>query len=80
MRHLTLTSVTAHVRAVPVGLSDLRGIRDLQVGDHQVSAQVEPGAMGEFMAVLADAGIETLVSEPPTLEQLFLGHYEDGAA
>jgi hypothetical protein len=31
------------------------------------------------MATLSAAGIEALVAHPPTLEELFLRHYSDGA-
>ena len=42
LRHLTRTSVTAEVTAVPEGLDELPGVHDLVVESHRVSAQVEP--------------------------------------
>jgi ABC-2 type transport system ATP-binding protein len=79
MRHLTRTSVTARLRTAPGALDRLPGVHDLQVVDTDVSAQVESAAMSEFVAVLAAAGIESLVSHPPTLEELFLRHYAEAA-
>ena len=80
LRHLARTSVRAQVRHVPAGLAQATGVHDLRIDGRQVSAQVDSGAMTGFMLLLAAAGIENLVSEPPTLEQMFLEHYQDGAA
>ncbi len=77
MRHLTRTSVTARLRSAPDALDRLPGVHDLVVTGTDVSAQVESAAMSEFVAVLAAAGIESLVSQPPTLEELFLRHYAE---
>jgi ABC-2 type transport system ATP-binding protein len=51
---------------------------DLADGRHVVE-QVEPGALQETLEQLVRAGVTSLVSRPPTLEELFLKHYEDGA-
>jgi ABC-2 type transport system ATP-binding protein len=75
LRHLTRTSVTADVAAVPHGLDLLPGVHDLVVADHRVSAQVDPSALGPFLQALSSAGLRTLTSQPPTLEDLFLRHY-----
>ncbi len=80
MRHLARTSVKAHLRSTPADLSSMPGVHDLKAAGAEVSAQVDSGSMSDFMAVLAAAGIDELASEPPTLEQLFLEHYQDGAA
>jgi len=75
LRHLTRTSVTADVAAVPQGLELLTGVHDLVVAGHRVSAQVEPSGLAPLMQVLTAAGLQTLTSQPPTLEDLFLRHY-----
>jgi ABC-2 type transport system ATP-binding protein len=77
LRHLTRTGVRAQVRAVPAGLAALAGVHDLVAEDGAVSAQLEPEALGAFVATLAEGGIESLSSQPPTLEELFLRHYGD---
>ncbi len=78
LRHLTRTSVTADVTDVPAGLDRIPGVHDVQVEDHRVSAQVEPHGLAPLLQVLGAAGLQTLTSQPPTLEELFLRHY--GAA
>ncbi|HSN06626.1 MAG TPA: ABC transporter ATP-binding protein [Candidatus Angelobacter sp.] len=78
MRRLTRTTVTADVTEVPQGLASLPGVHDVVVVDHRVSAQVEPQGLEPIMQALTAAGLRTLTSQPPTLEDLFLRHY--GAA
>ena len=75
LRHLTRTSVTADVAVVPPGLESLPGVHDLVVANHRVSAQVEPSGLAPLMQALTAAGLQTLTSQPPTLEDLFLRHY-----
>jgi ABC-2 type transport system ATP-binding protein len=75
LRHLTRTSVTADVRTVPEGLERLPGVHDVVVVNHRVSAQVEPSGLEPIMQALTAAGLRTLTSQPPTLEDLFLRHY-----
>ncbi len=77
LRHLTRTEVTAEVLDVPAGLAGLPGVHAVQVSDHRVTAQVEPSGLGPLMEALTSAGLRSLVSHPPSLEELFLRHYGD---
>ena len=79
LRHLTRTSVTAELDAEPVGLADLPGVHDLLIDGATVRCHVDPGELGELLRRLAASGIRTLVSQPPTLEELFLRLYADGS-
>jgi ABC-2 type transport system ATP-binding protein len=76
LRHLTRTSITAEVTS-PVDLSGLAGVHDLTFDGRRVVCQVEAGQLGKVMERLAGAGIHSLTSRPPTLEELFLRHYGD---
>lgn len=76
MRHLTRTAVTADVRAQPPDLAAIGGLHNVVVEDHRVRCDVDPGAFDDLARALADAGITSLTSRPPTLEQLFLQHYD----
>jgi len=78
LRHLTRTAVSAEVTAVPAGLDRIDGVHDLVVEGHRISAQVERQGMDALMQALGAAGIQTLTSQPPTLEELFLRHYGNG--
>jgi ABC-2 type transport system ATP-binding protein len=79
MRHLTRTLVHADLERPAAGLDKLPGIHDLQVDGSdgtRVSCQVDTAELGSFLRHLSDYGIRDLVSQPPTLEELFLRHYE----
>ncbi|WP_433247127.1 ATP-binding cassette domain-containing protein [Streptosporangium sp. CA-135522] len=77
LRHLTMTRITAEV-AGPV--PDLPGVGNLAVDGNHVSFQVENQHLDKVMLLLAQAGILSLTSQPPSLEDLFMRHYESGKA
>ena len=78
LRHLTDTYVDATLVGPVPDLAAVPGLRDVTVEGSRVRCQVPTGQLGELLRVLTTAGIASLVSQPPTLEQLFLRHY-DGA-
>ncbi|MFJ6353773.1 ABC transporter ATP-binding protein [Streptomyces sp. NPDC054835] len=80
LRHLTRTSVVAELAAPPAGLDGLPGVHGLDVQGPRVSLQVDTDKLDAVLRALTDAGIRSLTSTPPTLEELFLRHYSDEAA
>jgi ABC-2 type transport system ATP-binding protein len=79
MRHLSRTSIKAEMIGDPGDISRLRGVENVAIHGRTVSAQVDADSLGEVIKVLGDAGVRSLVSQPPTLEDLFLRHYDVGA-
>jgi len=79
MRHLSRTSIKAELAGPPPDLSRIAGVEDVTVEGNTVYAQVDAGSLGELIRVLGDTGVRTLVSQPPTLEELFLRHYRVAA-
>ncbi len=82
LRHLTRTAVTAEVDAAPAGLDGHPGVHDLEIrpidgAGARVRCQVDAEHLAEVLRLLSDAGVRSLVSQPPTLEELFLRHYAD---
>ncbi|NJC71308.1 ABC transporter ATP-binding protein [Planosporangium thailandense] len=77
LRHLTRTSISADLAAPPDGLSGLPGVHDLRVDGTRVRCEVDTDRLAEVLRHLAAAGVRGLVSQPPTLEELFLRHYRD---
>jgi ABC-2 type transport system ATP-binding protein len=75
LRHLARTSVTADVTTVPAGLDRFSGVYAVEVTDHRITAQVDPSGLGPLMQALSASGLRSLISHPPTLEELFLRHY-----
>jgi ABC-2 type transport system ATP-binding protein len=79
LRHLTRTSITAELAAPPDGLGGLAGVHDLQVDGTRVHLQVDAASLDEALRHLSAAGVRSLTSQPPTMEELFLRHYVDEA-
>jgi ABC-2 type transport system ATP-binding protein len=76
LRHLGRTTVSADVAAVPAGLTELPGVHDLVVRGQRVTASVEAKGMAGLMSALGAGGVTAVTSQPPTLEELFLRHYQ----
>lgn len=79
MRHLSRTSIRAEMLRDPGDLSRIKGVEDISYDGHTLRAQVDSESLGEVIRRLGDAGVRSLVSQPPTLEELFLRHYGTGA-
>ena len=60
------------------GVDDIPGLDDVVLDDRHLRCTVEPEHLGELLSHLSAAGIRTLESQPPTLEQLFLSQYAAG--
>jgi ABC-2 type transport system ATP-binding protein len=75
LRHLTRTSISAETVAPPAGLDALEGVHNLRVDDHRARFDVDTAHLGGALEQLTRLGVRTLVSQPPTLEELFLRHY-----
>jgi ABC-2 type transport system ATP-binding protein len=83
LRHLTRTSIAAELAAVPPALDQLAGVHDLVLdpggdGGCRLRCEVDSDKLSDLLRVLVAAGVRTLVSQPPTLEELFLRHYAEG--
>jgi ABC-2 type transport system ATP-binding protein len=87
LRHLTRTSIAAELASAPAGLDTLPGVHGLVI-DASPAGQGPPGTrpcrvrcevdseqLAEVLKRLVAAGVRSLVSQPPTLEELFLRHY-----
>ncbi|GLY51647.1 ABC transporter ATP-binding protein [Lentzea sp. NBRC 102530] len=77
LRHLTRTSISAELAGPPGGLADLRGVHDLVAEGNRVRFEVDSDELDPVLKQLVSTGVRTLTSQPPTLEELFLRHYED---
>jgi ABC-2 type transport system ATP-binding protein len=81
LRHLTRTSIQADLAGPVDGLAQLPGVHALQAQNHRVAFEVDNEALDAVLRHLTGIGVRSLVSQPPTLEELFLRHYEnDGGA
>jgi ABC-2 type transport system ATP-binding protein len=77
LRHLTRTTVVAETERTPDGLRELPGVHDLELSTSRARFNVDTADLARAMEVLSDAGITSLTSHPPTLEELFLRQFGD---
>jgi len=80
LRHLTRTSIQAELVGPAAGLAALPGVHDLRAENGRVRFDVDTDALDPALRQLTAVGVRSLVSQPPTLEELFLQHYRIGAA
>jgi polyether ionophore transport system ATP-binding protein len=78
MRHLTRTNIQAELAGPPDGLTSLAGVHDLRTEGDKVVFDVDTDALDPALRTLVKVGVRTLVSQPPTLEELFLRQYQGG--
>ncbi|MDR2672070.1 MAG: ABC transporter ATP-binding protein [Coriobacteriales bacterium] len=90
MRHLTRNKVTLEAAAPLDGLALLPGVHDLVMTNeaaantagrgattgNTVSFSLDNTQTSALLAFLADRDVRHFVSTPPTLEELFMSHYE----
>jgi ABC-2 type transport system ATP-binding protein len=77
LRHLTRTSITAETERPAEGFGSLPGVHGLTADDGRVSFDVDTAELDAVVARLAQLGLKSLTSQPPTLEELFLRHYSE---
>lgn len=73
---MTRTSVVAVVESGEADLSDTEGVQNFRRDGNRLTFDVESGRMAPVMAELVALGIDSLTAQPPTLEDLFMRHYE----
>ena len=80
MRHLSSTTIKADMLNNPGRIDHLPGVSDIFFDGRMLTARVESESLGAVIKAIGDAGVRSLVSQPPTLEDLFLRHYDNGHA
>jgi ABC-2 type transport system ATP-binding protein len=77
LRHVTRITIVADTVRPAGDLASLDGIFNLRMAEGRIEFDVDGSQIGPAIAHLSGLGIRSLVSHPPTLEQLFLRHYDD---
>jgi ABC-2 type transport system ATP-binding protein len=80
LRHLTRTSISADLATVPSELANMHGVHNLTVDGGTVRCEVDNDQLDAVLRLLSASGVRSLISQPPTLEQLFMRHYESASA
>jgi ABC-2 type transport system ATP-binding protein len=77
LRHLTRTSIVVETDEPVPGLAHLDGVHDLHQDGVDARFSVDTARLDAALQLLTQAGVRSLTSRPPTLEELFLRHYGD---
>ena len=78
LRHLTRTSIQAELAGPPDGLAGLAGVYGLRTDNGRVLFDVDAEALEPALRTMVKVGVKSLVSAPPSLEELFLRQYQRG--
>ncbi len=76
LRALTRTSVKAELDGSATGLETLPGVHNVRTENGVTQFDVDKEGLSAAMAYLGERGVTSVVSQPPTLEELFLRHYD----
>ena len=76
LRHLTRVQVTVQTRVPIPLLHTQKGVHQLEIVEDAMSLQVDAEEMERVMAYISSFGILKMECSPPTLEDLFMRHYE----
>ncbi|MEK3889142.1 ABC transporter ATP-binding protein [Bacillus sp. FSL K6-3431] len=76
LRHLTRTSLLVETKQAITSLHVLKGVHDIVKKGQAFSFHVDTEELGNVMQHVSQFGIVKLESAPPTLEDLFMRHYE----
>ncbi|QSB05241.1 ABC transporter ATP-binding protein [Natronoglycomyces albus] len=79
LRHLTRSSVTVTTAEDASAIANMDGVHSFKLEGSRASFSLDTDHSQAVMKELADLGILNLVSNPPSLEELFMRHYGNGA-
>ncbi|MGA9278378.1 ATP-binding cassette domain-containing protein [Ilumatobacter sp.] len=77
LRSSTRTSITVATDETVDGLDSMAGVHAVSVDGAELEFQVDTTSLDAVMRHLSSFGIRSLVSQPPTLEELFLSDYQN---
>ena len=76
LRHLTRAHLTIKTKEKLTSLNTLKGVHHVEEKDSELTFQVDTEEMDTVIRHIAGFGILKLESAPPTLEDLFMRHYQ----
>jgi ABC-2 type transport system ATP-binding protein len=77
LRHLTRTTVVVETAQPMNGLARMPGVHDATVGAHAAEFAVDHADLNGVLEHLVRLDVRSLTTSPPTLEELFMRHYEN---
>ncbi|GIN22009.1 MAG TPA: ABC transporter ATP-binding protein [Bacillus bacterium] len=76
LRHLTRTNLLVETKEPITAIHELKGVHEIENKDGALSFQVDTEELDAVIKHISQFGIVKLESAPPTLEDLFMRHYE----
>ncbi len=76
LRHLTRTHLVFQTSNIVPDLESLKGVHELKANGGMISLKADAEDLGAILKYVSRFGIMKLESMPPTLEELFMRHYE----
>ncbi|HEY4622340.1 MAG TPA: ABC transporter ATP-binding protein [Solibacillus sp.] len=76
LRHLTRTNFFVETKQAVTELATIKGVYNIKMQEQVLSFQTDTDALDTVIKHLSPFGIVKLESAPPTLEDLFIRHYE----
>ena len=76
LRHLTGTILLVETKQPIPELSNVKGVQGIEEKDGALSFQVDQQELDNVIRYVSRFGVVRLESSPPTLEELFMRHYE----
>ncbi|WP_404451493.1 ABC transporter ATP-binding protein [Virgibacillus necropolis] len=76
LRHLTRTNLVVETKQPITSFSKLKGVHNVEEKDQLLSFQVDMEELDAVIKHVSQFGIVKLESAPPTLEDLFMRHYQ----
>jgi len=81
MQHLLRTSIDVQLDTPPDGvIAAMPGVHGLRIDGNRATFEVDTEHLNGVLVKLTALGVHDLRSHPPTLEELFLRHYESAEA
>ncbi|KKI90114.1 ABC transporter ATP-binding protein [Bacillus sp. SA1-12] len=77
LRHLTRTNLLIETKQPIPDLEKFQGVHDLKIVRQGISFQVDSDALDAVLQYISQFGLLKLESSPPTLEELFMRHYQE---
>lgn len=79
LRHLTRTNFFVETKQPVTDLAAIKGVHHIQKQERVLTFQTDADALDAVIKHISSFGIVRLESAPPTLEDLFMRHYEESS-
>ncbi|WP_368654113.1 ATP-binding cassette domain-containing protein [Ornithinibacillus sp. 4-3] len=76
LRHLTRTTISIATQDIIPDLDQIEGVYDISYNNNQYRFSIDGSAINHVMKKLSSVNIQSFTAEPPSLEDLFMRHYD----